>query len=84
MSFAGLYSMWGISSIHLGGQSWVSKIVPIERLLHGLASPFGRIATVGTRLICRAFAGTEFSGIEASSAPQSSVGGSEFLFVLAM
>ena len=46
--------------------------------------PFGYIATVGTCLICRAFAGTEFSGIEVSSAPQSSIGGSEFLFVLVM
>ena len=44
--------------------------------------PFGYIATVGTRLICRAFAGTGFSGIDVSSAPQSSIGVSGFLFVL--
>ena len=30
--------------------------------------PFGYIATVGTCLICRAFAGTDFSGIDVSSA----------------
>ena len=44
--------------------------------------PFGYIATVGTCLICRALAGTDFSGIDVSSAPQSSIGVSGFLFVL--
>lgn len=46
--------------------------------------PFGYIATVGTCLICRALAGTDFSGIDVSSAPQSSIGVSGFLFVLAI
>ena len=36
--------------------------------------PFGYIATVGTCLICRALAGTNLSGIEVSSAPQSRIG----------
>ena len=36
--------------------------------------PFGYIATVGMCLICRALAGTDFSGMDVSSAPQSSIG----------
>ena len=44
--------------------------------------PFGYIATVGTCLICRALAGTDFSGMDVSSAPQSSVGVSRLVFVL--
>ena len=46
--------------------------------------PLGYMAKVGTCLACTALAGTDFSGIDVSSAPQSSIGVSGFLFVLVM
>lgn len=45
--------------------------------------PFGYIATVGTGLIYRALTGTDFSGMDVSSAPQSSMR-VRFAFVLAI
>ena len=83
MPFAGLYSI-RIRFVSLYTFALIvidpefTRVVADEMVV----LPLGYIATVGTCLICRAFAGTDFSGIDVSSAPQSSIGVSGFLFVL--